>query len=85
MRLINVHTCKFEQFFGGDDIPQYAVLSHTWGDEEVTFDEFHKDLRHVQKKLGFKKIQYCIAEARKWRMDYCWYVRHIDSPEDHHG
>lgn len=35
MRLINVHTYQIHEFFGGS-IPRYAILSHTWGDDEVT-------------------------------------------------
>lgn len=38
MRLINAKTLKFEEFF--DSIPQYTILSHTWGNAEVTFQEF---------------------------------------------
>jgi hypothetical protein len=29
---------KLEEFFGSD-IPPYAILSHTWGREEVTFQD----------------------------------------------
>src|SRR3569833_3449939 len=36
MRLINVKTYIIEEFFG-DRIPKYDILSHTRGDEEVTF------------------------------------------------
>lgn len=37
MRLINTTSLELETFIR--DIPPYAILSHTWGDEEVTFDE----------------------------------------------
>ncbi|KAK3367985.1 heterokaryon incompatibility protein-domain-containing protein [Podospora didyma] len=33
IRLINVESLELEEFFG-DDIPLYAILSHTWGKEE---------------------------------------------------
>ncbi|KAH7141337.1 hypothetical protein B0J13DRAFT_585727 [Dactylonectria estremocensis] len=33
MRLINVQTLKFEEFFD-NAVPEYAILSHTWGDAE---------------------------------------------------
>ncbi len=38
MRLINVKTLEISEFFG-DKIPPYGILSHTWGDEEVSFQE----------------------------------------------
>ena len=45
--------------FTGDDIPPYAILSHTWGadGEEVTF----KDLveRTGKSKSGHTKIRFC--------------------------
>jgi hypothetical protein len=42
-----------------DNIPPYAILSHTWGedDDEVTF----KDLTEGsgKSKAGYRKIQFC--------------------------
>lgn len=39
MRLINVVTLEMKDFVD-DEIPQYAILSHTWGDEEISFQEW---------------------------------------------
>jgi hypothetical protein len=43
----------------GDNIPEYAILSHTWGadTEEVTF----RDLidRTGKSKAGYDKIRFC--------------------------
>jgi hypothetical protein len=36
MHLLNVFTGRLEEYFGSQ-IPSYAILSHTWGLEEVTF------------------------------------------------
>jgi hypothetical protein len=38
MRLINVDTLELEHF--GSNVPKYAILSHTWGSEEVTLQEW---------------------------------------------
>lgn len=40
MRLINVHNYEIREFYEGG-IPQYAILSHTWGEpeDEVTFQD----------------------------------------------
>lgn len=27
----------------GDDVPEYAILSHTWEEEEVTFKDLMKN------------------------------------------
>ena len=39
MRLLNAHTLHFESFFSDDQTPSYAILSHTWGDEEVSYQD----------------------------------------------
>ncbi|KAH8665196.1 heterokaryon incompatibility protein-domain-containing protein [Tricladium varicosporioides] len=39
MRLINVRTLDMEEYFG-DNTPEYAILSHTWGHDEISFQEW---------------------------------------------
>ncbi|TDZ31943.1 Vegetative incompatibility protein HET-E-1 [Colletotrichum spinosum] len=55
MRLINTSTLALEEFFG-DSVPPYAILSHTWGPEEVTFQDW-QDLAKAREKKGFRKIE----------------------------
>lgn len=38
MRLIDVDTLEIKTFYE-QDVPDYAILSHTWGPDEVTFQE----------------------------------------------
>lgn len=38
MRLLNTESLRLESFFGLPT-PEYAILSHTWGEEEVLFDD----------------------------------------------
>jgi hypothetical protein len=40
MRLINTRSMKLEEFVRGN-IPEYTILSHTWGNEEVTFQDWN--------------------------------------------
>jgi hypothetical protein len=58
--------------FVGEDIPEYAILSHTWGadTEEVTF----KDLMDGtgKGKPGYKKIYFCGEQARRDGLQYFW-------------
>ena len=50
--------------FFADKIPQkYAILSHTWGAEEVTFEDLQK--RTCGEKAGYKKIRFCGEQARR--------------------
>ncbi|KAM7208555.1 HET domain containing protein, partial [Naviculisporaceae sp. PSN 640] len=39
MRLINTKTLQIQEF-NNPGIPRYAILSHTWGDEELTFQDW---------------------------------------------
>jgi hypothetical protein len=39
MRLIDTSTQEFEEFLGRN-IPKYAILSHTWEEEEVSCDDY---------------------------------------------
>ncbi|KIW21483.1 hypothetical protein PV08_02063 [Exophiala spinifera] len=69
MRLLNTATRKLEQFFG-DKIPQYAILSHTWGEDEVSL----QDLERVDTELkaGYQKIKNTCSLAAAHGFDYVW-------------
>ncbi|KAK7917935.1 hypothetical protein PG985_009809 [Apiospora marii] len=70
MRIINVYTGYLEEFIG-DQIPDYAILSHTWGAEEVTLEDW-KDLDTCRERRGFKKIMKACEQARHDGLDYLW-------------
>ncbi|KAL2073093.1 hypothetical protein VTL71DRAFT_10417 [Oculimacula yallundae] len=55
-----------------DDIPAYAILSHTWGkdSEEVTLNDFRTGA-HVD-KVGYRKIQFCGKQAVKDDLRHFW-------------
>jgi len=44
MRLIESQTLRFKEFQGDHDVPPYAILSHTWGEDEVTYQDMLKYL-----------------------------------------
>ena len=56
--------------FFESDIPKYAILSHRWGAEEVTF----KDLIDgtSKSKAGYSKIQFCGEQAKRNGLPYFW-------------
>jgi hypothetical protein len=70
MRLINVENFEVEEFFDSA-IPEYAILSHTWGEEEVTFQDWQDPLRR-QRKRGYQKIFRACEQASKDRFSYLW-------------
>ena len=69
MRLINCSTLQLEEFFG-TNIPRYAVLSHTWGNDEVSF----ADLTSGQPLVGsgYQKIIFTCQQAIKDEIGYAW-------------
>lgn len=67
MRLLNVSTMNLEEF--EKNIPKYAVLSHTWGSDEVTFREF--DPVSGPQRIS-TKIDGCCAQSLKDGIDYVW-------------
>ncbi|KAI1337968.1 heterokaryon incompatibility protein-domain-containing protein [Xylariaceae sp. FL0016] len=69
MRLMNVNTRRLEEFLD-DKIPSYAILSHTWGEDEVTFQDLD-DPNHT-KKSGWYKIDMCCKIAQNAGLDYVW-------------
>jgi hypothetical protein len=62
MWLISTLTRKLHPFFG-IKIPAYAILSHFWGDNEVTF----QDLRDGKgpERQGWRKVAGCCNKALK--------------------
>ena len=68
MRLLNTSTLKLVEFYG--EIPPYAILSHTWEKEEVSFDDLPQE--HAKKMLGYSKISNCCSLARSDGYKYVW-------------
>ncbi|KAH7153441.1 HET domain protein [Dactylonectria macrodidyma] len=74
MRLINVNSMVLEEFIGGgSDVPNYAILSHTWEDGEVTFHDFINPDGNIRTgKKGFAKIDKTCELARHDSLAYAW-------------
>jgi hypothetical protein len=70
MRLLNSLTEEPTIFISDDAIPLYAILSHTWGGEEVSL----QDLPYSKAKLkkGYKKIRYACDQALKDGIAWVW-------------
>ncbi|KAK3380582.1 heterokaryon incompatibility protein-domain-containing protein [Lasiosphaeria ovina] len=50
---------------------RYAILSHTWGDGEVTFDDI-KNLDNASKKAGWDKIAQTCRLSAAQGFEYAW-------------
>ncbi|TEY66937.1 hypothetical protein BOTCAL_0130g00120 [Botryotinia calthae] len=67
MRLINTTTYEFSEFHG-DDIPKYAILSHTWENDEVSFQEWEFSRERQRRKLDMLKLKRRVD----WRQKLDW-------------
>jgi hypothetical protein len=74
MRLLewNSHGTFSQTEFVGNQIPRYAILSHTWGPDadEVTFKDIAEGSGSV--KVGYNKIRFCGEQAKKDGIQYFW-------------
>ena len=52
-------------------MPKYAILSHVWGKEEVTFEDIG-DLFKARRMLGFEKIRLSCVQAKRDGLQYVW-------------
>jgi len=69
MRLLNTTTLRLETF-SGDYIPAYSILSHVWGDNEVTYNDLISGTyRHLD---GFRKLDGCCRVSRREGYSYTW-------------
>jgi hypothetical protein len=57
--------------FQEDEVPEYAILSHTWHDDEVLFEDLH-DMDRASKQAGFRKIRFCCEQALKDDIQFVW-------------
>jgi hypothetical protein len=57
--------------FNTDDAPPYAILSHTWiEDQEVTYNELVTNTG--KDKAGYEKIRFCVDKAAEDGLQYAW-------------
>lgn len=58
--------------FQPQDLPLFAILSHTWGeeDDEVNFQDIIEG--KGQDKPGYQKILFCGRQAKRDGLDYFW-------------
>jgi hypothetical protein len=57
-------------WFEPNQHPPYAILSHRWEAEEVTFQDMKNG--SPSSKAGYKKIQFCGDQAKNDGLEYFW-------------
>lgn len=67
MRLLHTETL---QLMEPHSEPPYAILSHRWEKEEVTFEDMQAPDR--EQKVGFRKIKSCCIQAAVDGYEYVW-------------
>lgn len=70
MRLLHSKTRRLKVFMEDDSIPPYAILSHTWGQDEVTYQDMSD--QNVEQKTGYAKIKHCCSRAAEDGFEWTW-------------
>jgi hypothetical protein len=71
MWLLNTSTLELCSFADGN-VPYYIILSHTWGSEEVSFQDIQSPDAGTINKAGYGKVKKCCAEAAANGFQYAW-------------
>ena len=56
--------------FAQQDIPPYAILSHTWETGEVSFKDLESNTG--KEKAGYRKVLFCGEQAARDRIEHFW-------------
>ncbi|RYP69892.1 hypothetical protein DL771_005835 [Monosporascus sp. 5C6A] len=71
LRTVESSPGRFEiHYFQDDSIPKYVILSHAWGEGEMTFQDM--EAGHGQSKKGFEKLKNCCSYAEADGFEYVW-------------
>ena len=70
MRLLHTRLHYFEEYFDAD-IPEYAILSHRWGQNEVSYKVFRKNTADPEWD-GLWKIRKCCEVAAAKDIEWVW-------------
>ena len=70
MRLLDVSSLQ-PRSFELRDAPQYAILSHTWGEEEISFQNLTEGANN-RNKLGWKKILGFCEVCKLLGLNWVW-------------
>ena len=69
MRLLDSSNLQLKDF-PANRIPPYAILSHTWGDSEVSLADVEQGIAEC--KAGYRKIRLSCHQCATQRLEYIW-------------
>ena len=82
MRLINTHTFEQKDRFQDNRTPPYAILSHRWGEHEISYQDFlntpktsfDSSSAHLStdQNSGASKIAHACAQAKGAGLEWIW-------------
>lgn len=77
MRLLNTSSLELSRLFVPSEVPEYAIFSHRWNTEEVTFADLCNAENpgrksRMETKNGFAKIAGVCEQALKDGYDWIW-------------
>lgn len=74
MRLIDTTTIEVQDFINDNEIPPYAILSHTWGNDEVTLQALRSRDSNpaIKSTKGYDKIIQCCRIASENGLRWAW-------------
>lgn len=84
MRLLNAKTLAIREFIGEEEspkFPRFAILSHTWGEEECTLQHMQHPAE-VARRKGYQKIQYCCEQALQDGLEWAWVDTYVQVYND---
>jgi hypothetical protein len=70
MRLLNVNTFQFGNFFNAQ-VPKYCILSHRWGDDEVTYENV-KEQKINTMSAGYRKLHGACRLVQQLGYEWIW-------------
>ena len=56
--------------FPPDKVPPYAILSHTWGSDEVSFADIKSNV--AETRAAYEKVHFTCEQAKRDGLDYVW-------------
>lgn len=70
MWLLHTTDLHIEEFMEGS-VPEYAILSHTWSDDEISFKDI-QDLKWIRARTGWQKIEQSCKKAAGDGHSWIW-------------
>lgn len=72
MRLLDARTLEFKEVQGLRSMPKYAILSHTWSDNEIVYSDLVRSLDVARQHPEFCKVAFAARQALDDGLDYIW-------------